>query len=63
MIVNVFVDVESCKDIECMAKVEILWNGCIILEDREEVYTADYRINVDYGHDLISTTVDIRFSK
>ena len=61
MIVNVFVDIESCKDIKRVAKVEISWNGCVILEDREEVHAADYRINVDHGHDPISATVEIRF--
>ena len=59
VVVNVFVDIESCKDVKRVAKVDISWNGCITLEDREEMHRADDRVDVHDRHDSIPVIVDI----
>ena len=58
-----FVDIENSKDIKCVAKVEISWNGCIILEDQEEVHAIDYRINMDCHKKILGKPSLILFAK
>ena len=41
MVINVFIDIESCKYVKHVAEVNIPWNGHVILEDQEEVHHMD----------------------
>ena len=60
MVVDVFVDIECCKDIKSVAKVNISWNGGITFEDREEVCGTDYGVNVYHRHNLVTVGVAVR---
>ena len=61
MVVNVLVNIEGSKGIECATKVDFSWNGYIASEDWEKVSSTDYGIHMYNGHDPIPITVKIRF--
>ena len=61
VVVSVFIDIERFKNIKRVAEVDISWNRRIALEDWEEVHSADYRVNVDHGHNSIPIAVSIGF--
>jgi len=50
MVIDKFVHIEGSKDVKCMAKVNLPWNHCVMAEDRKEVRTADYGVDMDDGH-------------
>ena len=59
MVVNVFVDIESCKDVKSVAKVNVSWDGSITLEYREEVCGPDYRVDMDHRHNPVTVGVNV----
>ena len=62
MVVNIFVYIEGCEDIEGVAEVDFPWNGCIPLEDWEEVRSMDDGINMNNRHNPVMVAVEIRFN-
>ena len=61
VVIDVLVYVEGCKDVKCVAEVNLPWNGYITSKDREEVSSTDYRVHVYNGHNPILVVVEIGF--
>ena len=61
MVVNVLVNIEGSKGIECATEVDFSWNGYIASEDWEKVSSMDYGIHMYNRHDPIPIAVKIRF--
>ena len=59
MVVNMFVDIKGCKNVESVAEVNISWNGCVTTEDREEVCSMDDGVGVYHGHGSVPVVVNI----
>ena len=46
VVVNILVYIESCKDVKCMAEVNLSWNRYVASKDWEKVGTTDYRVHM-----------------
>ena len=62
MIVNVFIYIERCKDVKCVAEVYLPGNSGIPSKDRKEVCGTNHGINMNNVHDLIPVVVEIRLN-